>query len=65
METCIVLGKMLFWRVKTDFNTILMVLHGKIPLEEGMATHSSILSWRISWTEEPGGSLGSQRVGHD
>ena len=37
------------------------------PLEEGMATHSSILAWRISWTEEPGGlqSMGSQRVGHD
>ena len=37
------------------------------PLEEGMATHSSILAWRIPWTEEPGGlqSTGSQRVGHD
>ena len=37
------------------------------PLEEGMATHSSILTWRISRTEEPGGlqSTGSQRVGHD
>jgi len=36
------------------------------PLEKGMATHSSILAWRISWTEEPGGpqSMGSQRVGH-
>ena len=36
-------------------------------LEEGMATHSSILAWRISWTEGPGGllSIGSQRVGHD
>ena len=35
-------------------------------LEEGMATHSSVLAWRISWTEEPGGlqSMGSQRVGH-
>ena len=35
------------------------------PLEKGMATHSSILAWRISWTEEPGGpqSMGSQRVG--
>ena len=32
------------------------------PLEEGMATHSSILAWRILWTEEPGGSIGSQRV---
>ena len=37
------------------------------PLEEGMATHSSILAWRIPWTEGPGGlqSMGSQRVGHD
>ena len=37
------------------------------PPEEGMATHSSILTWRISWTEEPGRlqSVGSQRVGHD
>ena len=37
------------------------------PLEEGIATHSSILAWRILWTEEPGGlqSMGSQRVGHD
>ena len=39
----------------------------KDPLEKGMATHSSILAWRIPWTEEPGGlqSTGSQRVGHD
>ena len=37
------------------------------PLEKGMATHSSIPAWRISWTEEPGDlqSMGSQRVGHD
>ena len=37
------------------------------PLEKGMATHSSILAWRIPWTEDPGGlhSMGSQRVGHD
>ena len=37
------------------------------PLEEGMATHSSILAWEIPWTEEPGGlqSMGLQRVGHD
>ena len=36
------------------------------PLEKEMATHSSILAWKISWTEEPGGlqSMGSQRVGH-
>ena len=37
------------------------------PLEEGTATHSSILAWRIPWTEEPSGlqSMGSQRVRHD
>ena len=37
------------------------------PLEKGMATHSSILAWRIPWTEEPGRlqSMGSQRVIHD
>ena len=37
------------------------------PLEKEMATHSSILAWRIPWTEEPGGlqSIGSQGVGHD
>ena len=37
------------------------------PLEEGMATHSSISAWRIPWTEEPGGlqSVGSHRVGCD
>ena len=36
------------------------------PLEKEMATHSSILTWRIPWTEDPGGlqSVGSQRVGH-
>ena len=45
---------------------------GSIPrsgrsLEEEMATHSSVLAWRIPWTEEPGRlhSIGSQRVGHD
>ena len=37
------------------------------PLEKGMATHFSILAWRIPWTEEPGGiqSVRSQRVGHN
>ena len=37
------------------------------PLEEGIATHSSILVWIVPWTEEPGGlqSIGSQRVGHN
>ena len=42
-------------------------LGGEDPLEEEMATYSSILPWRIPWTEEPGGlqSRGSHRVGHD
>ena len=37
------------------------------PLEEGMATHSSVPAWRILWTEEPGGlqSMGLQRVGYE
>ena len=42
-------------------------LSWKEPLEEEMATYSSILAWKIPWTEEPGGlqSMGSQRVGHN
>ena len=37
------------------------------PLEKETATHSSILAWKISWIEDPGGmqSMGSQRVGHN
>ena len=37
------------------------------PLEEGIATHSSILAWRILWTEDPGGpqSMRLQRIGHN
>ena len=37
------------------------------PLEKGLATHSSIIAWRIPWTEEPGRleTMGLQRVGHD
>ena len=40
---------------------------GENPLEETMATHSSIFAWRVPWTEEPGRppSVGLQRVGHD
>ena len=43
------------------------ILGWEDPLEKEMATHSSILAWKISWTEEPGGlqSMGSQRVSHD
>ena len=40
---------------------------GRKPLEEGMTIYSSVLAWRLSWTEKPCGlqSLGSQRVRHD
>ena len=50
-----------------DIGDTIKSLGQEDPLEEGMATHSSILAWRIPWTEEPGGpqSIGSQRVGHD
>ena len=42
-------------------------LGGEDPLEEGVATHSSVLAWSIPWTEEPGGlqAMGSPRVRHD
>ena len=47
--------------------TKILSLGQEDPLEEEMATHSSILAWKIPWTEEPGGlqSTGSQRVVHD
>ena len=47
--------------------TSVLSLGREDPLEKGMATHSSILAWRIPWSEETGGlqSLGSQRVRHD
>ena len=53
--------------VKEPQKTWVQYLDQEEPLEEGVATHSSILDWRIPWTEEPGGlqSIGSQRVGHD
>ena len=51
----------------TMWKTWVRSLDWEDPLEEGMATHSNILSWRIPGTEEPGGlqSMGSQRVRHD
>ena len=54
-------------RTVKNLPAIQETLGGEDPLEKGMATHSSILAWRIPWTEEPGGlqSLGSQRVGQD
>ena len=57
-------------RVRHDWATELNwteLIHVYIYMEKAMATHSSILAWRIPWTEEPGGllSMGSHRVGHD
>ena len=47
--------------------TRVLFLGWEVPLEKGMAIHSSILAWRIPRTEKPGGlqSMGSQRVGQD
>ena len=47
--------------------TRVQLLGQEDPLEKGVATHSSILAWKIPWTEEPGGlqSIGSRRVRHD
>ena len=54
-------------RLPAMWETWVRSLGQEDPLEKEMATHSSILAWRISWTEEPGGlqSTGSQRVRHD
>ena len=51
----------------TVWETQVQSLSWEDPLEKGIATHSSILAWRIPWTEEPGGlqSMGLQRVRHD
>ena len=53
--------------LRTMWETLLQRLSQEDPLEKEMATHSSILAWKIPWAEEPGGlqSMGSQRVGHD
>ena len=50
-----------------DIRYVGSILGQEDSLEEGMATHCSILAWRISWIEEPGGlqSIGSQTVVHD
>ena len=50
-----------------DVRKMVHSLGGEDPLEEGMATHSSILAWRIPWAEGPGKlqSMGPQRVRHE
>ena len=54
-------------RLPTMWETQVQSLGQEDLLEKEMATHSSILAWKIPWTEEPGGlqSMGLQRVGHD
>ena len=54
-------------RLSAMWETLVQSLGQEDPLEKEMATHYSILAWRIPWTEEPGKlqSMGSQRVGHD
>ena len=54
-------------RLRAMWETWVRSLGQEDPLEKEMATHSSILAWRIPWMEEPGGlqSTGSQRVGYD
>ena len=53
--------------LSTMRETQVQSLGGEDPLEKEMAIHSSIIAWKISWTEEPGRlqSMGLQRVGHD
>ena len=54
-------------RLPTMWETWVRSLGWEDPLEKEMATHSSILAWKIPWTVEPSRvpSMGSQRVGHD
>ena len=54
-------------KVKASSMCLLEVISQEDPLQKEMATHSSILAWRIPWTEEPAGlqSMGSKRHGHD
>ena len=56
-----------FKRLPAMRETWVQSLGQEDPLEKEMPTHSSILAWKIPWTEEPGGlqSTGLQRVGHD
>ena len=72
LEYCIRRASLVAQRVKrlpAVRETRVQSLGREDPLEKGMATHSSVLTWRSPWTEEPGGlhyqSMGSQRVSHD
>ena len=66
-QLCILWASLVAQTVNKLQETQIESLDWDDPLEKGMATHSSILAWRIPWTEEPGGLqfMGSQRVGHN
>ena len=72
-ESCILdhlgasLGAQMVKKLPAMWETWVQSLGQEDPLEKGMAPHSSILAWRIPWTEESGRlqSMGSQKVGHD
>ena len=64
---CFVFFSLAMFSLPVRQETRVQSLGWEVPLEKGMAIHSSILAWRIPWTERPGGlqSAESQRVGHD
>ena len=67
MRACLVAQQKNTLAVQNTQEMWVQFLGWEDPVEEGMATHSSILAWRIPWPEEPGRlqSVGSQRVRHD
>ena len=58
-------GASLVAQMVNSLETGIRSLGWEDPLEKGMATHFSILAWRIPWTEEPGGFMVLQRVGYN
>ena len=64
-EACYIMSHLSFWFMLHSEGLELYAHY--VTVEKEMATRSSILAWKIPWTEEPGGlqSMGSQRVGHD
>ena len=67
IKRCLLLVAQRLKHLPAMWETWVRSLGQEDPLEKEMATHSTILAWRIGWAEEPGGlqSTGSQRVGHD
>ena len=67
MRACLVAQQKNTLAVQNTQEMWVQFLGWEDPVEEGMATHSSILAWRIPWPEEPGRlqSMGEQRVRHD